>query len=88
MMASVRITTLLLLLIVLLQVTTLEEKCREMMMLKFGRVVDLEQLESLTVNKLAEELQRKIKEQEKLANKELTQLKVIFYNEHNQNCQL
>lgn len=84
MMASVRIVSSLplLLLIVLLQVATLEEKCREMMMLKFGRVVDLEQLESLTVNKLAEELQRKIKEQEKLANKELAQLKVIFYNEH------
>ena len=60
-----------------LQVSTLEEKCKEMMMLKFGRVVDLEQLENVTVNKLAEELQRKIKEQEKTANKELTELKVI-----------
>ena len=47
-----------------------------MMMLKFGRVVNLEQLENLTVNKLAEELQRKIRQQEKTANKELMQLKV------------
>ena len=62
-----------------LQVSTLEEKCKEMMMLKFGRVVDLEQLENVTVNKLAEELQRKIKEQEKTANKELTELKVITH---------
>lgn len=54
----------------------LEEKCREMMMLKFGRVVDLEQLENVTVNKLAEELQRKIKQEEKTAIKELNQLKV------------
>ena len=62
-----------------LYVSTLEEKCKEMMMLKFGRVVDLEQLENVTVNKLAEELQRKIKEQEKTANKELTELKVITH---------
>ena len=67
---------LLLLIVSLFQVATLEEKCREMMMLKFGRVVDLEQLENVTVNKLAEELQRKIKQQEKSANKELTQIKV------------
>lgn len=45
-------------------------------MLKFGRVVDLEQLENLTVNKLAEELQRKIRLHEQAANKELAQLKV------------
>ena len=45
-------------------------------MLKFGRVVDLEQLENLTVNKLAEELQRKIRQHEQAANKELAQLKV------------
>lgn len=59
-----------------MKVATLEEKCKEMMMLKFGRVVNLEQLENLTVNKLAEELQRKIRQQEKTANKELMQLKV------------
>lgn len=53
------------------------------MMLKFGRVVNLEQLENVTVNKLAEELQRKIKQQEKSANKELTDLKVLlYYNIH------
>jgi len=57
-------------------VSELEEKAREMMMLKFGRVVDLEQLENLTVNKLAEELQRKIRQHEQVANKELAQLKV------------
>lgn len=50
------------------------------MMLKFGRVIDLEQLENVSVNKLAEELQRKIKEQEKSANKELTHLKVVTTN--------
>ena len=49
-------------------------------MLKFGRVVNLEQLENVTVNKLAEELQRKIKQQEKAANRELTELKVTHIN--------
>ena len=49
-------------------------------MLKFGRVVNLEQLENVTVNKLAEELQRKIKQQEKSANKELSQIKVCCYH--------
>jgi len=51
-----------------------------MMMLKFGRVVNLEQLENVTVNKLAEELQRKIKQQEKSANQELSQIKVCCYH--------
>lgn len=50
------------------------------MMLKFGRIVDLEQLENVSVNKLAEELQRKIKEEEITANKELAQFKVQYHN--------
>ena len=81
MMASVSILIIILLIVSLLlfKVATLEEKCREMMMLKFGRVVNLEQLENVTVNKLAEELQRKIKEQEKSAAKELKDLKVLSY---------
>lgn len=42
----------------------LEEKVRSMLMLKFGRLVDLEKLESVTVNRTVEELKEKLRQQE------------------------
>ena len=34
----------------------LEQKCKDMMMMKFGRMIDLEKLEGVTVNRNLEEL--------------------------------
>ncbi|XP_078590601.1 cilia- and flagella-associated protein 44-like isoform X5 [Branchiostoma floridae x Branchiostoma japonicum] len=45
-------------------IAELEEKCHTMMMLKFGRVVDLERLESLRVNRNIEELKEKLRANE------------------------
>ncbi|CAH1262544.1 CFAP44 [Branchiostoma lanceolatum] len=45
-------------------ITELEEKCHTMMMLKFGRIVDLERLESLRVNRNIEELKEKLRANE------------------------
>ncbi|EDO32311.1 predicted protein, partial [Nematostella vectensis] len=42
----------------------LEEKVRNMMMLKFGRLVDLEKLETVTVNRTVEELKEKLRQAE------------------------
>ncbi|XP_067037270.1 cilia- and flagella-associated protein 44-like isoform X2 [Acropora muricata] len=42
----------------------LEERVRNMLMLKFGRLVDLEKLETVTVNRTLEELKEKLRQQE------------------------
>ena len=42
----------------------MEEKVRNMLMLKFGRLVDLEKLETVTVNRTVEELKEKLRQQE------------------------
>ena len=39
----------------------LDEKCNEMMRLKFGRTVDLDKLETVGVNRNVEELKEKIR---------------------------
>lgn len=46
------------------QKAELDEKAREMMMLKFGRVVNLEALEGLATNKLIGELEEQLQAQE------------------------
>lgn len=47
-----------------LQISELEEKVKNMQMLKFGRLVDLERLENVTVNRTAEELKERLRQQE------------------------
>ena len=39
----------------------LEQKCKDMMMMKFGRMIDLEKLEGVTVNRNLEELKEKMR---------------------------
>jgi hypothetical protein len=46
------------------QISELEEKVKNMQMLKFGRLVDLERLENVTVNRTAEELKERLRQQE------------------------
>ena len=43
------------------KITELESKCNEEMKLKFGRIVDLEELEQVTVNRQVEELKEKLR---------------------------
>ncbi|XP_028405556.1 cilia- and flagella-associated protein 44-like [Dendronephthya gigantea] len=46
------------------EISELEEKVKNMQMLKFGRLVDLERLENVTVNRTAEELKERLRQQE------------------------
>ena len=43
------------------RIEELQEKCNEMMRLKFGRIVDLEKLESVGVNRTVEELKERLR---------------------------
>ena len=43
------------------RITELETKCDEMMRLKFGRIIDLEKLETVGVNRTVEELKEKLR---------------------------
>nr|CAB3230210.1 WD repeat-containing protein 52-like [Phallusia mammillata] len=43
------------------RIQQLEEKCEQAMMLKFGRIVDLDKLNSVTVNKNVEELKEQVR---------------------------
>ncbi|XP_077861599.1 cilia- and flagella-associated protein 44-like [Saccoglossus kowalevskii] len=56
------------------KIQELEEKCNEMMMLKFGRVVDLEKLETIGVNRNVEELKEKLRINEYAHAEELRKL--------------
>ncbi|XP_070606132.1 cilia- and flagella-associated protein 44 isoform X2 [Erythrolamprus reginae] len=49
----------------------LEEKCNQLMMMKFGRIVDLEALQTLSVNTNLEELRMKVMEKERIQAAEL-----------------
>uniref|UniRef100_A0A8C6VRT2 Cilia- and flagella-associated protein 44 n=1 Tax=Naja naja TaxID=35670 RepID=A0A8C6VRT2_NAJNA len=49
----------------------LEEKCNQLMMMKFGRIVDLEALQTLSVNTNLEELRMKVMEKERVQAMEL-----------------
>jgi len=48
-------------------------------MLKFGRLVDLEKLETVSVNRVAEELKEKLREQESGNLKEIHYWDVCFF---------
>ena len=49
----------------------MEDKVQQIQMLKFGRLVDLEKLETVSVNRVAEELKEKLREQEARTAKEI-----------------
>lgn len=49
----------------------LQENCNQLMMMKFGRVVNLEALQTLSINTNLEELKVKIMEKEQLQAQEL-----------------
>ncbi|KAM9320405.1 cilia- and flagella-associated protein 44 [Gastrophryne carolinensis] len=51
----------------------LEEKCRQQMMMKFGRLVDLEALQTLSVNTNLEELKMKASERQLQMDQEIAQ---------------
>ncbi|XP_034970285.1 cilia- and flagella-associated protein 44 isoform X1 [Zootoca vivipara] len=55
----------------MLKIDRLEEKCNELMMLKFGRLVNLEALQTLSVNTNLEELRMKMMEKEQAQAAEL-----------------
>ena len=49
-----------------------------MLMLKFGRLVDLEKLETVTVNRTLEELKEKLRQQESKSATEIAKWDVSF----------
>lgn len=49
-----------------------------MLMLKFGRLVDLEKLETVTVNRTVEELKEKLRQQESKSAAEIARWNVSF----------
>ena len=53
-----------------------EEKVKQAMTLKFGRVVDLDSLGAITANHAVDELQDKLRTQEKQQARELSVLQV------------
>ncbi|KAM5180821.1 cilia- and flagella-associated protein 44 [Mantella aurantiaca] len=53
------------------KIHSLEEKCRQQMMMKFGRLVDLEALQTLSVNTTLEELKMKSLERRKEMDREV-----------------
>uniref|UniRef100_A0A8D0G0V4 Cilia- and flagella-associated protein 44 n=1 Tax=Sphenodon punctatus TaxID=8508 RepID=A0A8D0G0V4_SPHPU len=55
-----------------IRIQRLEEKCNQLMMMKFGRVVNLEALQTLSVNTNLEELKLKLMEKENMHAQELT----------------
>ena len=59
-------------------VAELNEKANEMMMLKFGRIVNLDALEGLTTNKLIGELELTLKEAEMKYEHSKLHLEVII----------
>ena len=63
-----------------LQIGELEEKVRNMLMLKFGRLVDLEKLETVTVNRTVEELKEKLRQQESKSAAEIARWNVSTSN--------
>lgn len=51
----------------------MEEQTNEMMVAKFGRTVDLEKLETITVNRAIEELKEKLRMTEIQCSEELVE---------------
>ena len=55
------------------KISQMEEQTNEMMVAKFGRVVDLEKLETITVNRAIEELKEKLRMTEIQCSEELVE---------------
>ncbi|KAL8598401.1 hypothetical protein ACOMHN_032678 [Nucella lapillus] len=55
------------------KICQMESKCDAMMVAKFGRTVDMEQLETVTVNRAIEELKEKLRQTEVMCAEELQQ---------------
>ena len=53
------------------RISEMQETCDTMMMQKFGRIVDLEKIETVTVNRNVEELKEKLRVNETLCSKDL-----------------
>lgn len=58
----------------------LEEKSNQMMMLKFGRIVDLDMLETVGVNRNVIELRNKLRLNEQQCEREMCKYDVRFVN--------
>jgi hypothetical protein len=56
----------------------IEGKCVEVQMLKFGKIVDLEKLEKMGVNKAAEDLRQQLSLKDRQHTVELEMLDVSF----------
>ena len=59
--------------------TEMEKDCEEMMVSKFGCVVDIEKLETVTVNRNIEELKEKLRMTEIQCAEEVTEWNVCFH---------
>ena len=58
------------------KIEEMEEQCNELMVGKFGRIVDLEKLETITVNRTIEELKEKMRNTEMKCSEELSRFDV------------
>ena len=58
------------------KISEMEDSCNKMMMQKFGRVVDLEKLEQVTVNRNIEELKEKLRQNEVKCSSEMMKWQV------------
>ncbi|XP_069800651.1 cilia- and flagella-associated protein 44 isoform X2 [Dendropsophus ebraccatus] len=58
------------------KIQSLEEKCRQQMMMKFGRLVDLEALQTLSVNTGLEELKMKSAQRQEEMDREIAQWEI------------
>ena len=61
------------------QIKQMQEQCDKMMMQKFGRIVDLEILETVTVNRQLEELKEKLRLLELQCARETAKWDVRWY---------
>ena len=58
------------------KISEMEERCNAMMVAKFGVIVDMEKLETVTVNRSIEELKEKLRQTEFLCAQELRECDV------------
>ena len=59
-----------------IRVSELDAKAKEIMLLKFGRIVDLDRLEGLSVNRIVQELQEQMQAMERKYSRGLAALEV------------
>ena len=66
------------------KIEELNTECDQMMLLKFGRIVNLEKLEMVTVNRLLEELKEKYRQTEMFCDREISQWEIAI-QQHKEN---